>query len=237
MRNIKNYKLLQQIHNTAYGDTYENTVNSIPRIHSFIKLVVNIVYVWGRGRLFLRRLTNVLVLRNSHYVTILSRRLTRNRKCKNVTYSRSKLSSTRSLPADSAKLIALAVFPWILGRGSGGCIHRHHYLMMRHLAILRVIVTPYLTLTSLICFCFLINFYWSIVDLQCLFLLYSKVNQLYIYIHPLFFRFFPHIGHYRVLIESPVLHSRFLVVICFTYSSVYMSIPVSQFIPPPLTPW
>ena len=29
--------------------------------------------------------------------------------------------------------------------------------------------------------------------------MYNKVNQLYIYIYPLFFRFFSHIGHYRVL--------------------------------------
>ena len=28
--------------------------------------------------------------------------------------------------------------------------------------------------------------------------MYSKVNQLYIYRYPLFFRFFFHIGHYRV---------------------------------------
>ena len=31
------------------------------------------------------------------------------------------------------------------------------------------------------------------------FQVYSKVNQLYIYIYPLFFRFFSCIGHYRVL--------------------------------------
>ena len=36
-----------------------------------------------------------------------------------------------------------------------------------------------------------INFYWSLVYLQCCisFLLYSKVNQSYIFIYPLFFRF------------------------------------------------
>ena len=47
------------------------------------------------------------------------------------------------------------------------------------------------------------NFCWSIVDLQCQFLLYSKVNQLYIYLSLLFFRFFSHIGHYRVLRRVP----------------------------------
>jgi len=34
-----------------------------------------------------------------------------------------------------------------------------------------------------------------------LFQVYNKVNQLYIY--PLFFRFFSHIGHYRVLSRVP----------------------------------
>ena len=48
-------------------------------------------------------------------------------------------------------------------------------------------------------------FYWSIVDLQCCvsFLLYSKVNQSYVYIYPLFFRFPSHLGPYisfRVII-------------------------------------
>ena len=33
--------------------------------------------------------------------------------------------------------------------------------------------------------------------------------------------------------EFPVLYSRFLLVIYFIHISVYMSIPVSQFIPPP----
>ena len=32
---------------------------------------------------------------------------------------------------------------------------------------------------------------------------YSKVNQLYIYIYPLLFRFFFHRGHYRVLSRVP----------------------------------
>ena len=33
-------------------------------------------------------------------------------------------------------------------------------------------------------------------------------------------------------VEFPVLCSRFLLVICFIYSSVYMSSPTLQFIPP-----
>ena len=35
------------------------------------------------------------------------------------------------------------------------------------------------------------------------FLLYSKVNQLHIFIQPLFLRFFSHTGHYRVLSRGP----------------------------------
>ena len=37
----------------------------------------------------------------------------------------------------------------------------------------------------------------------CQFQVYSIVNQLYIYIYPLCFRFFSHIGHYRVLSRVP----------------------------------
>ena len=72
----------------------------------------------------------------------------------------------------------------------------------------------------------------------CSFLLYSKVNQLYIYIYPHFFGFPSHWSHHRALsIEFPVLYSRFSVVSCFIHSSVYMSIPISQFIPPSFPPW
>ena len=38
---------------------------------------------------------------------------------------------------------------------------------------------------------FKIKFYWSIVDLHVVFLLYSKENQLYIYMHPPFKILFP----------------------------------------------
>ena len=85
---------------------------------------------------------------------------------------------------------------------------------------------------------FFIHFYWSIVALQCCvsFLLYSKVNQSYIYIYPLLFRFPSHLGLYRVLSRVPVLHSRSLLVTYFIHSSVYVSIPISQFIPLPPFP-
>ena len=83
------------------------------------------------------------------------------------------------------------------------------------------------------------NFYWSIVDFYWsivnTIVLVSALQQnelviyiyifvcMYIYIHS--FRFFSHIGHYRVL------SSRLLQITYFIYSSVYMSIPISQFIP------
>ena len=48
-------------------------------------------------------------------------------------------------------------------------------------------------------------FYWSIVALECCvsFLLYSKVNQSYVCIYPLFFEFPSHLGHHRALSRIP----------------------------------
>ena len=50
-----------------------------------------------------------------------------------------------------------------------------------------------------------INFYWSVVALQCCvkFRLYSKMNQLYIYICPLPFGLPSHFGHHRALSRVP----------------------------------
>ena len=59
---------------------------------------------------------------------------------------------------------------------------------------------------------------------------YSTVIHLYIY--PLFFRFFSHMVITEYWVESPVLHSRSLLVIYFVYSSLYLLIPNSQFILP-----
>ena len=56
----------------------------------------------------------------------------------------------------------------------------------------------------------------------------------YIYISPLFCISFPFRSSKST--EFPVLHSRFSPVIYFIHSSVYMSIPISQFIPPPAIP-
>ena len=45
----------------------------------------------------------------------------------------------------------------------------------------------------------------------CQFLLYSKVNQLYVYIYPLFFRFFSHVVYYRILSRVPCAIQQVLV--------------------------
>ena len=86
-------------------------------------------------------------------------------------------------------------------------------------------------------FIFLINFYWSIVALQCCASLYCTAKYIYIYIYlsPLFFGFPSHLGHHRALSRVfPELYSQFSLIIYFIHSisSVYMSIPISQFIPP-----
>jgi len=62
---------------------------------------------------------------------------------------------------------------------------------------------------------------------QCL--LYSKVNQLCVSVYPFFFWIsFPFRSPQST--EFPMLYSKFSLVICFIYSSEYMSIPISQFI-------
>ena len=78
-------------------------------------------------------------------------------------------------------------------------------------------------------------FYWIIVDLQCCVSFTCAAKGLsYTWIHcfPLFSFFyghFSHIGYYRVLSRGPCAVQQ--VIIYFIFSSVYMSVPVSQFIP------
>ena len=51
---------------------------------------------------------------------------------------------------------------------------------------------------------FFFNFYWRVVDLQCCASFRCmQIDPLFIYIYLLFSRFFPHIGHYRVLSRVP----------------------------------
>ena len=56
-------------------------------------------------------------------------------------------------------------------------------------------------------------------------LMYGKVIQLYIYMYLFFFKFFSHLGYYRILSN--------MLVICFKYSSMYISAPNSQSVPTP----
>ena len=81
----------------------------------------------------------------------------------------------------------------------------------------------------------LLNFYWSLVDL--LFVSFKCtakwISFAYSYIYSFldFFSPIKAVTHYWA--EFPVLYNRSLLVIYFIYSSVYMLIPVSQFIPAP----
>ena len=71
--------------------------------------------------------------------------------------------------------------------------------------------------------------------------LLSAVQQsesviLYIYIYPLLFGFFPHTGHCRVLSRVPCaiqqILTSYLFYISMYFMCVYMSTPISLFIPP-----
>ena len=62
-------------------------------------------------------------------------------------------------------------------------------------------------------------------------------GKLYIYIYALFFGFPSHLNHQRAVSRVSVLHVRFSLVSYFIHSSVYMAVPVSQFIPPLFPPW
>ena len=85
-------------------------------------------------------------------------------------------------------------------------------------------------------------FYQSIIPLQC-FVSFcyttNEVNQLYVYLYPLSLgplSHHPPIPPIQVTTEHraelPVLYSMFLLAIYFMHGSVYMSILISQFIPP-----
>ena len=63
-------------------------------------------------------------------------------------------------------------------------------------------LTKFVKFSAILSF-FKVKFSWSIVALQCCvsFLLYSKMNQSYIYIYPLFFRFPSHLGHHSAILS------------------------------------
>ena len=94
-------------------------------------------------------------------------------------------------------------------------------------------------------FSFIKNFLlkYSCFIMFCQFLVYSKVDQLHVYIDPFIFGFPSHLGHHRpksseststIWVEFPVLYSRFsLVIHIHIYSSVYVSILMFQIYPSP----
>ena len=57
------------------------------------------------------------------------------------------------------------------------------------------------------------------------FQVYSKMIQLYIDMHLFFFKFFSHLGQYRILSKVPCAAQQVLVGCVFEDSSVYLSIP------------
>ena len=69
----------------------------------------------------------------------------------------------------------------------------------------------------------------------CQFLLYSKVNQLYVYIYPLFFGFPSHLGHHRVLSGvSCAIQQVLISYLFYTQQCMYVSpnLPVHPTHPP-----
>ena len=80
--------------------------------------------------------------------------------------------------------------------------------------------------------------YCRIVPLQCCvrFRLQQRESAVCIHIFPLFL-FLSQLGHHRALSGVSCADSRVSLVIHFIHCNVYMSIPVSQFIPPLFPPW
>ena len=76
---------------------------------------------------------------------------------------------------------------------------------------------------------------FTCVSMLCQFLLCRKVNQLFVYI-PSFLDFLPIQVTTEHRVEFPVLYNRFSLVLYFKHSRVYMSTPISKFIPPPCPP-
>ena len=83
-------------------------------------------------------------------------------------------------------------------------------------------------------------FEYNCFTIVCQFLLYNKVNQLYIYIYPyisFLLRLPPTLpipplqGVTKHRADLPVPCGCFPLAICFTFDSVYMSMPLSHFVP------
>ena len=68
--------------------------------------------------------------------------------------------------------------------------------------------------------------------------MYSKVNQLYIYIYPLFFGFLSHLGHHRALSRVPCAIPSHYLPILYIASIVYIcQSPSPSSSHPSLPPW
>ena len=76
---------------------------------------------------------------------------------------------------------------------------------------------------------FSINLYCSIITLQCS--VQQSESAIHIHMSTLFWISFPPRSLQNF--EFPVLYNRFSLLTYFIHSSVYMSTPISQFIPPP----
>ena len=85
-------------------------------------------------------------------------------------------------------------------------------------------------------FFFQFLFFKLVYSCSCQLLLYSRVNQPYVFLCPTFLAFLPIWVITEHQVGFPVLYSRFSLVLYFIHSihSVYMSIQTSQFILPPL---
>ena len=62
----------------------------------------------------------------------------------------------------------------------------------------------------------------------CYFLLYNKINKLYVYIYPFLLGHLAPLGHHRVPSRAPWLHSSFSLAVYFTHGGGYMSLLLSQ---------
>ena len=81
---------------------------------------------------------------------------------------------------------------------------------------------------------------YSCFTMLCQFLLYSKVNQLYVYVYPLFFGFPSHLGHHRALSRVPCAIQQVLISYLF-YTQYQQCRYVNPSLPihptTPLPPW
>ena len=90
---------------------------------------------------------------------------------------------------------------WTLKWGEGRGHFFRYFLFSLLLSYIFKAQVGSISIKCITYFKFFSNFYWNVVALQCCicFLLYSKVNQLYIYIYPLIFRFSFYLDHHRAL--------------------------------------